>query len=168
MAIEDLGLDFFSLDKTYMSLRYRPDGVINVEVALGNIVVFVEVDERGHNTSDSSYELPKDENRMVALKNEAMTESSVKGVVFIRVNTGELKDVYLPQIETVKEVLEGILSDDNETKGCHVHYIDYKEDDDHVQEARKKKYEFNVKTYHTKNFNPKVSRICTNADNENR
>ena len=168
MAMEDLGLEFFSLDKAYMSLRFRPDGVINVEFALGNIVVFVEVDERGHNTSHQSYKLPKDENRMVTLRDEAMTDGSVKGVVFIRVNTGELKDVYLPQIETVKEVLEGILSDDNETKGCHVHYIDYKEDDDHVQEARKKKYEFNVKTYHTKNFNPKVSRICTNADNENR
>ena len=68
----------------------------------------------------------------------------------------------------MKEVLEGIRSDDDEPKGCHVHYIDYKEDDDHVQEARKKEYEFNVKTYHTKNFNPKVSRISTNADNENR
>jgi hypothetical protein len=164
IAMEDLGLAFFSLDKAYMSLRFRPDGVINVEVALGTVVVFVEVDEHGHDTSHSSYKIPKDETRMGKLKDEAMKEDSVEGVVFIRVNTGELRDVYHPQIETVKEVLEGILSDD-EPKGCHVHYIDYEEEDDHVQEARKEEYKFNVKTHHTKNFDPKVKRISTSTDN---
>jgi hypothetical protein len=164
-ALDEIGVDSDNLilDRCYEDLRKRPDGVITIN----GVEIFVEVDEEAHdpNQGSGTYELPKDEDRMVNLYGAAMKKSDVESVVFIRINTGMLRNVYSPQIETVISVFESIIvSDAPAAGGCHVYYIDYDEDDAHVQEAQEEKYRFEVRTIHTTGFNPTAYRIEERGD----
>ena len=61
-VLEEFGYTWFSLDRAYEGLTYRPDGVVHVVV--DSSVIFVEVDERGHDPLHPSYTPLKEQTRL--------------------------------------------------------------------------------------------------------
>jgi hypothetical protein len=157
--LEDLGLEWHSLDQVFGALRFRPDGVLILEI--DSCVIFVEIDERSHNPTGKSYTVPMEKEREESLKKEA-NRLGMENVVFIRVNTGNLTQVSPKQLVTIGKVLKEIRFD--MPAGCSIHYVDYEEDHVHVQasiESMKEALGFidNVKINHSEYFDGKATKL---------
>lgn len=146
VVLEEFDYEWYSLDKAFGGLKFRPDGVILV--LSDSLVIFVEVDEKAHDPSNQAYSPEREQTRMWELKKEAMKDDDVDSAVFIRINTGLENEVSQDQVQTVNSVLDHIHS--TKPKGYHVYYVDYDDDHTHVKESKKEASGFcSVRTFHT-------------------